>query len=78
MERRIGSNISESQKYIQGVSEIVAQTLKAYSTHHKKEKKSHINMVSKMLPFQVINIIFYFTLLRDFNEDTQKFRKKFF
>ena len=45
--------------YIQGISEIVGQILRAYSTHCKNEK-NHTNMGSEILLFQVINnFLFY-------------------
>ena len=43
--------------YIQGVSEICGQTLRAYSTCCKDEK-SHIDMGPEMLPLQIINIFY--------------------
>jgi len=43
--------------HTQSVSEIVGQTLRAYSTHCKNKKKSY-KYGSGTLPFQVINIFF--------------------
>lgn len=36
----ISASVKPSPTYIQGVSEIGGQTLRAYSTHHKDKKKS--------------------------------------